>query len=480
MRRIVPAILFGMAFFAALFAVVPGPGTAGKALAQSAGFQAASSVIDMRMGDHGDKTRFVLEMTTPLGFRIFSAESPRRMIVDFPPLDWRVATPSGPGVGLISQHRFEGGAAGPGRIVLELSGPARVRDVFFLPPNGDTPYRFVLDLEPVAAEAFAGQIYTPSGAADGPTTVASPALPGPEPFPPAPVPSLGQLSVGEVRVVSTSAVLAAPPPPVEIAAPIEPPLPQVVPASAAVDVPVFPLPGRRPERAPIRVIAIDAGHGGIDPGAIGVSGIFEKTITLSVARMLREELERTGRYRVVMTRDSDIYLKLRHRVAIAREQGADLFISLHADSIGDPSVRGASVYTLSDVASDEEAEMLAARENRADALAGVRLDPEDDVMASILIDLAQRVTQNESHVFAEILVAELADRTLLLNNSHRRAGFAVLTAPDVPSVLIEMGYLSNPADEGQLRSEDHRRDLARGVAAAIDRYFEVPIATARS
>ncbi|MEO3433787.1 N-acetylmuramoyl-L-alanine amidase [Inquilinus sp. CAU 1745] len=476
MRRIVPAILFGMAFFAAFFAAVPGPGTAGTALAQSsASMAAASSVIDMRMGDHGDKTRFVLEMTAPLGFRIFSAESPRRMVVDFPPLDWRAANPSGPGVGLVSRHRFEGGAAGPGRIVLELSGPARVRDAFFLPPNGDTPYRFVLDLEPVAAEAFAGQVYTPAGAADGPAIVASPALPGPAPFPPAPVPS-----IGEVQVVSTSAVLAAPPPPVEVLTPLPPVAPAVVPASAAVNVPVFPLPGRRPERAPIRVIAIDAGHGGLDPGAIGVSGIFEKTITMSVARMLQDELERTGRYRVVMTRDSDVYLKLRHRVSIAREQGADLFISLHADSIGDPSVRGASVYTLSDVASDEEAEMLAARENRADALAGVQLDPEDDVMASILIDLAQRVTQNESHVFAEILVAELADRTLLLNNSHRRAGFAVLTAPDVPSVLIEMGYLSNPSDEGQLRSEDHRRDLARGIAAAIDQYFEVPIATARS
>lgn len=478
MRRILPAILFGMALFAAFFAAVPGPGTAGTALAQSSmSPAAASSVIDMRMGDHGDKTRFVLEMTAPLGFRIFSAESPRRMVVDFPPLDWRAANPSGPGVGLVARHRFEGGAAGPGRIVLELTGPARVRDAFFLPPNGDTPYRFVLDLEPVAAEAFAGQIYTPAGAADGPAIVASPALPGPTPFPPAPVPPPG-LAVGEIQVVSTSAVLAAPPPPLQ--APIDPPPPAVVSASAAVNVPVFPLPGRRPARAPIRVIAIDAGHGGVDPGAMGVSGVYEKTITLSVARLLREELERTGRYRVVMTRDSDAYLKLRQRVAVARDEGADLFISLHADSIGDPSVRGASIYTLSDVASDEEAEMLAARENRADALAGVHLDPDDDVMASILIDLAQRVTQNDSHAFAEILVAEMADRTLLLNNTHRRAGFAVLTAPDVPSVLIELGYLSNPTDEGLLRSGDHQRDLARGIAAAIDRYFEAPIATART
>lgn len=404
------------------------------AAAQAQG--AVSTVLDVRLGDHGDKTRFVLDMTAPLDFRIFSQDGdPQRLVIDFPPLEWRAE--GGPAArGLIAGHGYTLSESGTGRIVLDLTGPARVKEAFFLPASGDTPYRFVLDLEPAGAAEFAGQIYTPAG--------------------------------------PVSAVLATPPAPVQVAAAaISVPLPPaaVRPTGVVMPVPAFPLPRRRPETAPIRVIAIDPGHGGLDPGAIGVSGIHEKDITLSVSRTLRDVLEATGRYRVFLTRDTDAYLKLRERVALARGAGADLFLSIHADSIGDGSIRGASVYTLSEVASDREAELLAARENRADALAGVQLDAQDDVTASILIDLAQRLSQNESKAFAERLVASLDEATKMLNNPHRQAGFAVLKAPDVPSVLLELGYLSNEVDESRLRSDEYQEAIARGIAQAIDSYF---------
>ncbi|HET8728643.1 MAG TPA: N-acetylmuramoyl-L-alanine amidase [Alphaproteobacteria bacterium] len=442
MRRVISALrvllVLVMACLAAGF-----PSGGGDAHAQGA----ASTVLDVRLGDHGDKTRYVLEMTSPLDFRIFAQSDPYRLVIDFPPLDWRAGGAEGSGRGLVSRHFYSLSAGGAGRIVLELQAPARVREAFFLPPSGSSPYRFVVDLEATDTDTFAGQIYTPAGAV---------------------VPDDG------TETVATSTALRPPlPAPAPVSRAPAPPQPQALlqPAAAMIPFPAIPLPRQRPERAPVRLIAIDPGHGGIDPGAISVNGIQEKDITLEMARELRAVLEETGRYRVFMTRDSDIYLKLRERVALAREAGADLFLSVHADSIGDPSIRGASVYTLSDVASDREAAMLAARENRADALSGVELDPEDDVMASILIDLAQRLSQNESKALAERLVDSMGEETQMLGNAHRQAGFAVLKAPDVPSVLMELGYLSNEADEGRLRSEGYRRRLAQSIAEAIDDYF---------
>ena len=219
------------------------------------------------------------------------------------------------------------------------------------------------------------------------------------------------------------------------------------------------------------MIAIDPGHGGRDPGAISPSGVFERTITLQVGLALRDTLLASGIYDIVMTRDTDDeYVPLRERVERARVAGATLFLSLHADANPSASVRGASVYTLSNTASDREAAMLAARENRADALNGVHMDPEDGIMATILIDLAQRVTHTDSNIMAELLVDRLGTVTPLLVNTHREAGFAVLTAPDLPSVLIELGHLSSPEDEALLTDPLHQALLVSAISAAIDDY----------
>jgi len=214
-------------------------------------------------------------------------------------------------------------------------------------------------------------------------------------------------------------------------------------------------------------IVIDPGHGGIDGGAEGLHGTVEKDITLTFATELSERLRTEGRYDVFMTRQTDEFLRLDERVRIARQKGADLFISVHADTINLKGIRGATVYTISDTASDAEAQALADRENLSDQLAGMEIEEENHEVADILIDLIRRETHGYSIRFARSLVEELSHRVGLINNPHRFAGFKVLKAPDVPSVLVELGYLSNARDEEQLQSAEWRGKAADSIAEAI-------------
>jgi N-acetylmuramoyl-L-alanine amidase len=217
-------------------------------------------------------------------------------------------------------------------------------------------------------------------------------------------------------------------------------------------------------------IVIDPGHGGIDGGAEGRNGTVEKDITLTFATELRDRLRAGGRYEVFMTREADEFLRLDERVRIARQHGADLFISVHADTINLKGIRGATVYTIADKASDAEAQALADRENLSDQLAGMEIEEENREVADILIDLIRRETHGYSIRFARSLVEELSHRVGLINNPHRFAGFRVLKAPDVPSVLVELGYLSNARDEAQLQSAQWRGKAAASIAEAIDTF----------
>jgi N-acetylmuramoyl-L-alanine amidase len=220
------------------------------------------------------------------------------------------------------------------------------------------------------------------------------------------------------------------------------------------------------------LVVIDAGHGGIDPGTIGRTGVKEKDIVLAVARELRKGLEATGRYRVQLTRDADVFIPLRGRVNIARAAQADLFVSLHADSNDHRDIRGASIYTLAEDASDREAASLAEKENMSDVIAGVDLTGENSPVASILIDLAQRDTLNRSVRFAERVLTTLPRATLVRPTSpHRSADFAVLKAPDIPATLIELGYLSNSSDEAEMMRPGWRLRVAASIVAAIDGHF---------
>lgn len=219
------------------------------------------------------------------------------------------------------------------------------------------------------------------------------------------------------------------------------------------------------------LVVLDPGHGGKDPGAIGVSGTYEKHIALAAAQTLKAQLEANGKYRVALTRGSDEFIPLEHRVEIARRQRADLFVSMHADAVGDQGVRGASVYTLSESASDAQSAALAVRENSADRFLGPSYKEVSPEVARILISLVQRETRGGSIRLAHSMVGSLEEDVPMLPNPDRHAGFAVLTAADIPSVLVEMGFMSNRTDESFLRQPAHRVRVAIAMKRAVDAWF---------
>lgn len=224
-------------------------------------------------------------------------------------------------------------------------------------------------------------------------------------------------------------------------------------------------------------VVIDPGHGGIDGGAEGLHGTIEKNVTLAFATELRERLAAVGSYDVFMTRDKDEFLRLDDRVRIARQHEADLLISIHADTISVKGIRGATVYTVSDKASDPEAQALADRENLSDQFAGMEIKDDNKEVTDILIDLIRRETHNFSMSFAHTLVGQLSTSVGLINNPQRSAGFKVLKAPDVPSVLVELGYLSNAKDEAQLLDADWRSKAAQSITNAVALFASAKMGT---
>lgn len=230
------------------------------------------------------------------------------------------------------------------------------------------------------------------------------------------------------------------------------------------------------------LVVLDPGHGGIDTGTKGPNGEMEKDIVLKLAERLREQIEKSGKYRVLMTRTDDTFVPLADRVHFARNENASLFVSIHADSLPrrEGDAQGASVYTLSDTASDSEAARLADQENRADIIAGVNLKTEPEDVAGILLDLAERETKGFSLQFARKLLADLKIVTRLHKEPLKSAGFRVLRAPDIPSVLIELGYVSNRADLQSLLSDAWQNRTAESIARAIDSYFTTRVAGART
>lgn len=229
------------------------------------------------------------------------------------------------------------------------------------------------------------------------------------------------------------------------------------------------LPPARPRTLPL--VLLDPGHGGKDPGATGVSGTYEKHIALATAQELRRQLEASGRYRVALTRTRDVFVPLEERVGIAQQRGAALFVSMHADALDDPRVRGASVYTLAGAASDAQTAALARRENAADRFGGPVFRDAPPEVAHILASLVRQETRAGSARMARSVVSELHRDLPLLANPSRHASFVVLKAADIPSVLVEMGFMSNRADEAALRRPDHRAQVATAMKRAVDAYF---------
>jgi N-acetylmuramoyl-L-alanine amidase len=353
---------------------------------------------------------------------------------------------------------------GLSRIVMDVRRPVAIKSAFLIPPTKGNPERLVIDFAAVGSAAFEAAKNEVHGTlaenrergADKPPGTSRQAVA----YSPRLAPHAEKIEPRNDKPYSTIMVLPARKPDRGAGNRNDSPYADMAPPPSLA-------PGQKP------LIIIDAGHGGVDPGAIGAGGVFEKNVTLAMARELKRQLEATGGYKVRLTRSNDTYLKLYQRVDIARGQKADLFISLHADSMRNHATRGASVYTLSEKASDEQTEMLADRENRADLIAGVDLSGEDKQVAGILVDLAMRDTMNQSSFFANTLVSDLSrSGVTILEKPHRHAGFAVLKAPDIPSVLIEMGFLSNRTEAARLNDSAYRTRFARALTAGIGAYFE--------
>ncbi|MBM3556157.1 MAG: AMIN domain-containing protein, partial [Alphaproteobacteria bacterium] len=370
--------------------------------------------IDAQAASSGLTVSVGFDRSTPA--KVFILPDPVRLVVDLPLADIRIEPPGPLAGGAIDRVRFGQPRPGERRIVFDLKSTHVVASAQFL---GE---RLVIALRPASGAAYDQGIRR------------------------------------QVDLMPDGAAPAADRPKADA----EPPSPSKIPPRTV----------RKPEPPPRHVVALDPGHGGVDPGTIGATGAYEKNVTLAIAHEARRHLEASGRFKVIMTRSDDTFVPLGERVAIAQRAKAELLISLHADSIASATTRGGSVYTLSEKASDDRARALAAKENAADLLAGITYDDKDEQVNKILLDLARRETDKRSIFLASDMLAELSRNSRLLERSHRSAGFRVLKSHEVPSILVEMGYLSNREDEKILLSKDGQRRIALSVARAAEAYFK--------
>ncbi len=374
---------------------------------------AAGRISGLRIGQGISSVRIVFDADSEFDYNVFLLDAPKRLVVDTKNVYvGKALEKTKDKNNLVGQVRVGDIRDGQTRIVFDLLKPVIVKKVFMLPPQSTFKWRLAIDVTVASERDFSKKV--------------------------------GINNAYGNKNLSTGNWQSAP--------------------HNSNDKPL-----KKNEK---KVLVIDAGHGGHDPGAIGYSGVHEKNITLAMAKELKKQLDRTGKYKVYLTRSTDVFIPLRKRVEIARDYEADLFMSVHADSALNRKATGLSVYTLSEKASDKEAEALAERENKADVISGLNLYEQSKEVSDVLISLAQRETRNRSSEFAKCLVDEMRKSVKLITDTHRFAGFAVLKAPDVPSVLLEMGYLSNKNEERLLRQESYRRKLAASTVKAINRYFE--------
>lgn len=411
---------------------------AGGTLAPSPAHAEEVTAIAARVAGDDGKTRFVADLTRPVSYSVYVLPNPYRVMIDLPGVAFDLGPGStGSGLGLVSAYRFGPLGKDRSRIVIDTTGPVLIAKSFLVKPEDGQPARLVVDLVKTDEKTF--RMAHEADTAARPEATAEP-------------------EADDTVQTATAMPLPVPKPGTE------------APPTAAER----PAPAKRADGK--RMIVIDPGHGGIDPGAIGIRRTKEKDVVLAFSRALRDKLGQNKNYEVVLTRDDDTFLSLKQRVKVARQNQADLFIAVHADTVRGASVRGATLYTVSEKASDAEAEALAQKENRADIIGGMDLGTENEEVTDILIELAQRETKNHSIFFAKKAATQLQLVTHMTGKPTRSAGFVVLKAPDVPSVLLELGYLSNKADEALLVSPKWQAQVTEAMAKAIDTYFATEIA----
>lgn len=383
----------------------------------------AASVLAVRVWPSSDYTRVTLESSEPLNFKTMLVKNPERLVVDLDGIELNKALESlGGKVDLddpfIRQMRAARYKPGVVRLVLDLKAEAKPQ-VFSLPPAGEYKHRMVIDLySPNSAPLFNVDQHIPERSEPAPEQ--------------------------QARVEDRT---------------------QLHEQEPALD-------RKKMDVDRLVTIVLDPGHGGEDPGAIGANGSREKDVTLAIGRKLRQVLEKQPNVRVVMTRDEDVFIPLASRVGKARKVNADLFVSIHADAFIKPDARGSSVFALSEKgASSTAAKWLANKENQADLIGGVKLNVKDPYLAHTLLDLTQTATINDSLKLAKAVLSELGGINQLHSKAVEQAGFAVLKAPDIPSILVETAFISNPEEEKRLIDEAYQLKMAHAIQSGIKRYF---------
>lgn len=391
-----------------------------------------TSLTNIRISHKTNSARLTLEFDDDTPFQFFILSNPYRMVIDIPNLLWKAPKNPLPSYsGLISNLRYGQYKNNTLRIVLDFKKPIAIDKYAELPAGKNdlvklnkSGRRLYIDI--VSVVKFKPQRYKSS---NWPSKIF-------------------KKKKESLRLTKPNALLKS------------------VNKNNKIIIPNF-------NNKAKKLIVLDPGHGGIDPGSIGTKSSVEKTIVLNIAKAAKKRLESSGRYKVILTRNNDIYIPLRDRFKIAEEQKADVFISLHADKLANKNVYGSSVYTLSDKASDSESELLATQENRSDILTGHALDLYSEDVSSILIDLAQESTNRLSWRLAETLLQAISKRMKTVGRPHRYAGFAVLKSPNIASILIELGFLSNPNDRKLLVSKQFSQIFSYVLLTALDSYFNL-------
>lgn len=409
---------------------------------------AANTITAARVWPAQEYTRIAFESTSPIKYQLIILKNPDRLVLDIEDLELSTALTtlsdkilsSDPYIKQVRVAKFKPGVV---RIAVDLKGEVK-SNLFALVPAGDYKHRLVLDIYPLQDDLMA---------------------------------MLGKKSAETESVNQPKPVIEALPSiAVEPEVPTTTTLPATVPAEPVVEIPPTAAPAEIPvinkEDERLITIVIDAGHGGEDPGARGASGSREKDITLKIAKKLKEKLDTEPNMRGMLTRDGDYFIPLGTRVVKARKFKADLFISIHADAFTNPAARGSSVFALSEKgATSASARYLAKKENESDLIGGVSLGGRDPMLAKTLLDLSQAATINDSLKLGKAVLSHIGEINKLHKNHVEQAGFAVLKSPDVPSILVETAFISNPEEERKLIDDAYQDKLVASILSGIKKYF---------